>query len=297
MTDRIEVVTGEIQLVGTTDGEPFVLIRDAAGDALLAKGTAAPTGAGYAAGGLFINSAATGANRLLVNGGDASSASFAEVAAAPPPVSCAYPLDDDGTAAALFGMGPAPATAPDYQTVTYTYTDAQPNALALALPAVASFPAQTIAVSTGEIIAVEAVINSTPTQFEGIGIYAQVLHNGTPIGQGFIKIGDVDGSTPTVERQGGSAARTGATAGFRIGMEFNGTTGAFTYRSTDGLAGTSTVVGFASGDGVLFSIGIDDGPDSPPNLGQTCEIELITAAADMQLSYTAGTTDVCGNEV
>jgi hypothetical protein len=217
-----------------------------------------------------------------------------------PVVSCAYPLDDDGTAATSFGMGWAEATAPDYQTITYTYTDAQPNAFAIAAPALANWGTQAIVVPGGEVMVMEAVVASAPAQFEGIGLYMIVLRSGAPIGQAYLKIGDVDGGTPTItygDGAGTTVARVAATADFRLGVEFDGTTGVFTFRTTDGLAGTYTIAGYTAGDAVVYAFGIDDGVDSPTNLGQTCEITLVSASPDMALTYTAGATDTCGNAV
>ena len=83
MVDKVRETIGEITLTGTANEDTTVsiLIRDAAGDALLATCTTVPNlRPGYAAGCLLIDTNATGAARLLVNGSTNASCSFAPVA-------------------------------------------------------------------------------------------------------------------------------------------------------------------------------------------------------------------------
>lgn len=82
MSDTVKLNVEELTLTGALNSAGVrVLIQDASGNALLAIGTTVPSSvAGYAAGGLFIDSDATGAARLLVNGGSTSSCTFTAVA-------------------------------------------------------------------------------------------------------------------------------------------------------------------------------------------------------------------------
>ena len=83
MVDKVRESIGEITLTGTdsVDATVKILIRDADGNSLLATCTTVPSGRpGYAAGGLIIDTDASGAARLLVNGGTTASCSFSAVA-------------------------------------------------------------------------------------------------------------------------------------------------------------------------------------------------------------------------
>ena len=83
MVDKVRESIGEITLTGTANADATVsiLIRDAAGDALLATCTTVPSARpGYAAGCLLIDTDATGAARLLVNGASNTSCTFSAVA-------------------------------------------------------------------------------------------------------------------------------------------------------------------------------------------------------------------------
>lgn len=82
MSDMVKLNVEKLTLTGALNTAGVrVLLEDSSGNALLAIGTTVPGGvAGYAAGGLFIDSDAAGAARLLVNGGSTSSCSFTAVA-------------------------------------------------------------------------------------------------------------------------------------------------------------------------------------------------------------------------
>lgn len=244
----------------------------------------------YAAGSGFI----TGNGLPLISFSNRPVANFSKVA---PPVDNAYPLDDDGTVAAAFGYSHAPTNAPDYLRADYTYTDAATGGTSIAAPALANlFGAQAITVGAGSIVACEAVIHSAPSAFGGIGIAFTTSDGGTPtFGVWTCAIRDDDGSTPVYYASGAAAtARTSPAAGFRVGLSINGDTGEVIGHTTDGdLVSEQS---FTPGQQATFYLFVVDNGDTP-NVGNTCSIELVPAAADMQLTYPVGAVDVFGDPV
>ena len=199
-----------------------------------------------------------------------------------------YPLSDDGTLAAAYGYGHIEATAPDYLVAPYEYSGVAAGGTAFALPSTNNaFVSQAINCPTGTIVCCEAVINSlSATQFDGLGIACAFSNDGAPTG-GVVTayISDTNGATPRWNGTGISAqVRTSPAAGFRVGLEFNGTTGAIRIITTDGTLTSSTT--FTPGTSLTFYLFVTDSGTTPA--GETCELELVPAIADMDLTYATG---------
>lgn len=227
----------------------------------------------------------------------------APVSSEPPPASssggglAAYPLDDDGAAAAAMGAGYAATNAPAHLRADYAYTGAAANDAALALPTLAAFyGAQGVSVAPGEVLAVEIVIHSGPAAFDGIGLWC-VEHDGASVTADLgCAIGNSSGATPVYFGSGVTeTARATATAGCRIGISVDGTTGALTMHTGEGdLASTSA---YTPGRYLVFGLFVIDGPDGPDNTGNSCSVELVPNAAAMALAYPTGAVDVFGNVI
>jgi len=210
------------------------------------------------------------------------------------PAAAQYPLDDDGTLAAAFGFGWLETDAPDYWNADYTYLAPATGNLAAALPTAANaWASQAIVVDTGTILACEAVINSvSAAQFGNLGIAAAASSGGTPSGVAVVNSIDNNGSPRwLVSGTGGTRARSGATSGYRVGIELNGNDGTITMRSSDGSALCSTT--FTPGTAFTFYLFVTD--NGTPAAGQTASITLVPVGADMQLGYTTGATDFNGD--
>lgn len=212
------------------------------------------------------------------------------------PAAASYPLDDDGTLAAAFGFGWLETDAPDYWNADYTYLAPATGNLAAALPTAANaWTSQAIVVDTGTILACEAVINSvSAAQFANLGMAAAASSGGTPSGVAVINSIDNNGSPRwLVSGTGGTRVRSGATSGYRVGIELNGNDGTITMRSSDGSALCSTT--FTPGTAFTFYLFATDAGN--PAAGQTASITLVPVGADMQLGYTTGATDFNGDLV
>lgn len=210
------------------------------------------------------------------------------------PAVASYPLDDDGTLAAAFGLGWLETDATAYNNADYTYTGAATGNSVVALPTAANaWTSQAIVVDTGTILACEAVINSvSAAQFANLGIAAAASSGGTPSGVAVINSIDNNGSPRwLVSGTGGTRVRSGATSGYRVGIELNGNDGTITMRSSDGSALCSTT--FTPGTAFTFYLFATDAGN--PAAGQTASITLVPVGADMQLGYTTGATDFNGD--
>jgi len=210
------------------------------------------------------------------------------------PVAAGYPLNDDGTLAASLGFGWLETDATAYNNADYTYTGAATGDAVIGLPTTANWLAsQAIVVDTGTILACEAVINSASSaQFANFGLAAAVSSGGTPSGVAVVNSVANNGSPQwIVSGTGGTRARSGATSGYRVGIELNGNDGTITMRSSDGSALCSTT--FTPGVAFTFYLFATDAGN--PAAGQTASITLVPVGADMQLGYTTGATDFNGD--
>lgn len=100
-------------------------------------------------------------------------------------VSADYPLNDDGTLSALFGIGHIATNAPGYLQGAYTFTGAAAGGVAAALPQSANaWATQAITVGAGTILGIEAeVVSMSASAFDGVGVAAALSSGGTPTGQ------------------------------------------------------------------------------------------------------------------
>lgn len=209
-----------------------------------------------------------------------------------------YPLDDDGTLASSFGFALAATTSPAYLRANYTYTGAATGGSAIALPASANWlTSQAIIVGAGKILAVEAeIVSVSAAAFGKLGLATAISVGGVFSSVAQVVIGDDDGSTPEWWSNiyaPGDQVRTSPTAGYRVGLEFNGNTGGIIIRTTDGsVTATST---FTPGSGVTAYLALAD--NGLPAAGQTCSIRLIQNAGDYALNYTAGAVNLLGQTV
>jgi len=213
------------------------------------------------------------------------------------PISCAYPLDDDGTLSAAFGFGHAAANAPDYRRVDYIYQSPAVGGGAFALPNSANaFGSQAISIGSGKV-AVEMLVNSVPdVDFNGVGISTVSSSGGIPSpGETSNAHIAVYSGSPVTAFSGLSASPIGVPlVGFRVGIVMDGSTGGITYITSEGTIGTATGR-FTIGTDQTFVIQITDSGFVAN--GKTVSVTLITDAADMVLTYPAGTTDPCGNDL
>lgn len=211
------------------------------------------------------------------------------------PPGASYPLNDDGTLAAEFGLGWMQTNAPDYRTADYTYTGAQAGGTAVALPTAANaFASQAVTVGPGKILAMELVIYSAPAgDFDDLGLLALLSDAGVPyssanvyiyryLGQNFWDGNGLLNPIPMVS----------SLAGFHIGVEFNGNDGTVTYRSSDGS--TATTQTFTPGTQVTMGMNAVDAGTTAA--GQTASIRALLAD-EMTLPFTAGAVDFNGDVI
>lgn len=214
----------------------------------------------------------------------------------PPPGITDYPLDDDGTLAAMFGAGFAATNPLRYVRADYTYQSPATGNFALSAPKLANvFSSQAMTLSPGTRVAMEMVMVAPPSHggdFVQIG-FAVVPSSGgapagSPINAGIVRSAGVN----TFNGSGGvSMPLVSSLTGMRIGVEIDGDTGIVLFRSTDGVAGSAAL--FNPAHKMSFSMDITDN-GTVPN-GTTVSIELCPRAADMQLTYTLGCVDIFGN--
>jgi hypothetical protein len=210
-----------------------------------------------------------------------------------------YPLDDDGTAAAAFGISAALTNAPDYLRADYTYASPATGNFAVSLPTIANvFGSQAITVGAGNILACEFEIIAGPAGgvFAVIGMAAAESSGGVFSGNIWtLGVRDGGGFSSEIEGIGiANAPRVAATNGFRVGIVVDGDTGVVSYVTTDGTFGNSSLA-FTPGRAITFYNYIQDSGATPA--AETCSVRLIPAAANMTLTYPAGAVDVFGDTI
>jgi hypothetical protein len=215
-----------------------------------------------------------------------------------PPVLTAYPLDDDGTVAAQFGVGWLETDAPDYTSADYTYTGAATGGRVIATPAAANiFTSQAVTVTSADILSLEMVIDAVvASQFSSVGMGALVLppDSNTPLLVLGISASNVDGSTPLWVASGISdQVRTSSITGFRVGIDIDGAAGTITMKSTDGSVVSSDT--FTAPVRIVASLQVVDSGVSDP--GDTTSLRLIVPAADYTLPCPAGAKNLLGDVI
>lgn len=212
------------------------------------------------------------------------------------PVVSGYPLNDDGTVAALFGVGWLETDAPDYTSADYTYTGAATGGTVTATPTQANiFASQAVTVTAADILSLEAeIVGITADNFSYIGIGAVMSSGGTPGAALQSSIADNDGTNPVWSGTGiVERARVGATDGFRVGIDINGTTGEVRIKSSDGIEiSSATFTPPMNFSAYLFA---DDKP-AVSSVG-TASIRLIVPAADYTLPCPVGAKNLTGQTI
>lgn len=210
----------------------------------------------------------------------------------------AYPLDDDGTVAALVGNAWLETNAPDYLQADYTYASPATGSNAIAAPTEVNWlGTQAIMVGAGKVMACEARIISGPASavFNTIGIAAATSNAGSgPLATWAFGANDATGADPQWVGTGGVIeTRAQATANARVGIVFDGDTGIVSYVTADGTYASSQA--FTPGQEVTFLMTVAD--DGTTAAAQTCSLILVPAATDMTLTYPAGAVDVFGDTI
>lgn len=180
-----------------------------------------------------------------------------------PSVSCAYPLDDDGSTAALLGyVSAGPATGPDLQTMSYTTSGSVKHILcATDVLTTANF-----AQPVGNDVAVEAVVTQQGTTVCSL-VIAVIAEGGSVTVATLDAVADGDVLAFTVTPSGVVSAY--------VNGVYTLPTGFVSVGATDKFAFWLAVDGMPSGQSVIMT--------------------LRTNASDMTGTYPAGTTDICGN--
>lgn len=210
------------------------------------------------------------------------------------PPGATYPLNDDGTLAAAFGFAWLETNAPLYRQADYTYTGAATGGTAVGLPTAANaWAGQAVTVGAGTILALEAeVVSMSAAQFNNLGVAAALSSGGTPTGQAVLAGVGNNGSPYWGGSGVSNQARTSATAGYRVGIELNGNTGAIRILSTDGVAVSSTT--FTPGTKFTGYEYVNDIGEAAA--GQSCSLRFVLAA-DMTLPFAAGAVDFNGDVI
>ena len=211
------------------------------------------------------------------------------------PPGASYPLNDDGTFAAQFGISVWPTDAPAFMRAAHTYTGAAGGS-AIAGPTLANaYGSQAVTVGAGKILALEAVIEYAPDtgDYEDITLLPLFSSGGTPYAAASIYIRRRLGvDTWSAASIAGDQPRTSPAAGFRIGVELNGATGEIIYRTTDGSVVSDAT--FTPGDQVTGALSVQD--EGVTAAGKTCAIRFLLAD-EMTLPFTAGAVDFNGDVI
>ena len=221
-----------------------------------------------------------------------------ETNAAPDPSGLtAYPLNDDGTVAASFGVGWLETDAPAYTSADYTYTGAATGGQVVATPSAANvFGPQAITVTSSDILSLEAeIISNDATYFNNIGLGAVMSSGGSVAGAIIAFAGQWQwqpiewGGTGVVLQE-----RTSPIAGFRVGIDIDGTTGTIRIKSSDGVQVSSTTFTPPMQFTAYLHVS-DNGAEAAP--GDTTSLRLIVPAADYTLPCPVGAKNLLGQVI
>jgi hypothetical protein len=212
----------------------------------------------------------------------------------PPPPLTAYPLDDNGTVAALFGVGWLETDAPDYTSADYTYTGAATGGVVVATPTLANlYGSQAITVTSADILSVECEITANDaTDFDLIGL-GTIMSSGGVFGGAVFSQAKADGGPEWLGTGIADQVRTGAIAGFRVGIDFIGSTGAIRIKSSDGVIVSSTT--FTAPIDITAYLSVGDGGLASP--GDTTSLRLIVDADEYMLPCPAGAKNLLGDVI
>lgn len=190
----------------------------------------------------------------------------------PPPISCAYPLDDDGTLATAFGYAYAgPAVGADSQSMDFTSAGA---GVALLMPAGLFSTARFSRPASGFAV-VEAAITPTTT-VPNSGMSLMITNAGGTMINAFTFVGSPgDVQAILIDSDGA------------VSFKLNGAE--YTTNSWSNGSGQKTV---GESDMVSFYLWANASAGA-----QVAQITLRTDAADITGSYGAGGADPCGNSL
>ena len=210
-----------------------------------------------------------------------------------PPITSGYPLDDDGTVAAMFGQGSILATAPDYHQATYTYISPSSPSDNFTLPTLAHLFGSNYLPISGIIRGMEFEITTQPiAAFDPVALYAIFWSSpGTAVGAEYIGVMNVDGLTPTYTLTGptGSLPRT-TTANIHVAMILDGVNNNLYLVTSEGQNYLGTVPSGAVAVSFVW-IARDIGLASA---GNTVNATLLPNASQMSSLYPTGCVDYAG---
>lgn len=227
-----------------------------------------------------------------------------------PPVVPGYPLNDDGTIAALFGFGFAPATAPAYNQIVYTYAGdgeiAGNNAVTtpaapFAAPALIAMPAGNRACgltipslyTAGDIRPFGMQFNVFDSTVTTV-FQARVTKDAGDTGIGMVELLAGAPGSLTVYGTASEVALAGTKIALRM-LSSGSVAAAYLYVNGDQVASTATYT-VAGGFFASTFIGDENGYAS----GEQITIEIVPLAAGLADGYgafPAGTLDMVGDEV
>lgn len=213
------------------------------------------------------------------------------------PVVSGYPLNDDGTVAASFGVGWLETDAPDYTSADYTYTENATGALALALPNSANVfsPPQMLTVTADDILSVEAeIVGISAAFFDPLTL--GILHsvNGTPAGATSVYVandefgGNILGGTGVY-----ASERTAPITSFRIGIDLIGPTGQIRIKSSDGIQ--LSLATFTPPLTATIYLSVQD--SGTTTAGETVSMRLIVPSDDYTLPCPVGAKNLTGQTI
>ena len=211
----------------------------------------------------------------------------------------AYPLNDDGTVAASFGVGWLETDAPDYTSADYTYTGAATGGAVFATPSSANLlTSQAVLVDATTTRSVEAIVNGVSAT-EGyslrLGVGVLAADSSTVLHELSVSIGAYAGPDNIWNATGtdGPHTRTSAAAGFLLGMDFIGSTGKILMKTTDGIIESSTT--FTPPVRVVATLQIQDNGEVAA--GETASMGLVVPAADYTLPCPSGAKNLLGQVI
>lgn len=215
----------------------------------------------------------------------------------PTPGPTGYPLDDDGTLAALFGFGTLTMTAPEYNEGEHVYTGTTTGGTALGLPAADNYLTdQAFVVDADTVLHIEfepivpSCYQSGVQGFPLLGLGLIMSTDGVFGGVfGTVGIHDDDGSTPIYR---GSlipdTVRATADGPVRMSVDLDGSDGSVTIRTADGDTIVSATT-FTPGTAFTAYLFVSDG--GAPLSGNVV-ISLVPRAADAALPHNTGAVDL-----
>lgn len=208
---------------------------------------------------------------------------IAAAAAAAPAVSCAYPLDDDGSLAGAFGYAFAgPAVGADSQSMDYTAATTT-GVTAILAPAALFSTARFSRPDTGYAVAEAAVtVKTNPVVGNGQGMLLFVISDAAG---NLVNVGT--GICETADGLGVLAVKVAA----------DGTVTGYLDDVVGSISWFNPAPGGQTTVGATDKFGFALAADGNTQEGDRIAMTLRTAASDITGSYGAGGADPCGNSL